>query len=269
MLSVCREQHEYAQAILRGTVVDTRFFAYIRAARAIAEGDKEDDDWTDPTVWHATNPSVGVTINLDDFAADCDEAKKSPATLAAFKRYRLCVWATSTNPWLRLEDWQACGDTFTEADLLGRACYGGLDLASTRDLAAFVLCFPDGEDRYQLLPYLWLTEATVEHVDAAEQYRVWARTGVLRTTPGNVCDYAFIKRDIVALSQKFRLREYAFDPWNAEKTTQELEEQHGIKRIEFRQTIQNFAEPTREFERLVIGGGLRHPGHPSLTLLGP
>jgi phage terminase large subunit-like protein len=28
---------------------------------------------------------------------------------------------------------------------------------------------------------------------------------------------------------------------------------------------ENFAEPTREFERLVIGGGLRHPGHPVLT----
>lgn len=263
--SVCYEQHTYARGILRGDIADTRTFAYIRAARQRSEGDEVDDDWTEPTTWRRANPSLGITIKEDDFAAEVEEAKKLPASEASMKRYSFNVWATATNPWLRWEDWAKCHKKFTEADLLGCRCYGGLDLASTRDMAAFVLCFPWDESVYRLLPFFWLPEETVRARESPELYRVWAKAGFLRVTPGNVTDYAFIKRDIGELNQKFRIGEFAYDPWNAEKLTQEIEEEHGIKRFAFGQTIGNFAPATKEFERLLLSGRLQHDGHPVLS----
>lgn len=265
MLSVCREQHDYARAILNGSVEDTRVFAYIRAARQRSEGDEADDDWTDPETWRRANPSLGLTIDEKEFAADVAEAEKSPTTQSSFKRYSLNTWATSTNPWLRSQDWSACRRPFAAADMAGRPCYGGLDLASVSDLCAFALAFPWDTDLYRLLCWFWLPEDTVADKDSPEQYRVWARAGHLRVTPGNVTDYAFIKRDLLQLARDYDLREYAYDPWNAEQLTQSLEEEGGIKRVAFPQTVNHYAEPTREFERLVIAGKMHHDGNPVLA----
>jgi phage terminase large subunit-like protein len=265
VLSVCYEQHTYARGILRGDIVDSRFFAQVRAARQRSEGDEVDDDWTDKETWKRANPSLGTIIKEDDFAAEAEEAKKIATVESSFKRYSLNIWATSTNPWLRGEDWSKCAREYTAEDLHGLRCFGGLDLASTRDLCAFVLCFPWDTETYRLLPYFWLPEDTVRDPSAPEQYRVWRRAGLLKTTPGNVTDYAQVRRDIGELSRAFRIHEFAFDPWNAEKLTQEIEEEFAIKRFAFGQTIYNFAGPCKEFERLLLAGRLQHPGNPILT----
>ena len=128
-------------------------------------------------------------------------------------------------------------------------------------MTSFVLLFPDGEDRYLVLPYFWLPED-----NRLPEHQVWADQGFLRLTPGSTCDYSFVKRDIVALAKKFNIREFGFDDYNAEQLTQDLHEQHDIQRVNFPQTISAFAGPTSEFERLVISRGLVHNGHPILSL---
>lgn len=257
-LSVCREQYDYAKGVLAGTVQDDRFFAYIREAQP-------DDDWMLPEIWKKANPSLGITINEADFAADMLEASKTPTTQASAKRYSLNIWATATNPWLKMGDWLNCYEPFTLDQLEGQTCYAGLDLAKTRDMTALLLIFRDFEGIYRLVPYFWLPEAAATDPDKPEEYRVWARDKLLELTPGNVCDYAFVSKRIVELKERFDIRELGFDPYNAEQMTQELEANHDLKRVAFPQTIQNFAEPTKEFERLVLSGGLKHNGHPILT----
>ena len=61
--SICREQHDYAEKVLDGTIEDPSFLPFIAAAGA--EG-----DWTDPDVWRKANPSFGVTISPEPFAED-------------------------------------------------------------------------------------------------------------------------------------------------------------------------------------------------------
>lgn len=260
---VCREQHDYARAVLRGEVPDTRLFAYIRAARQTAEGDAADDDWRDPAAWRRANPSLGATIREADFAADVAEAERSPLAAAAFKRYSLNVWSASTNPWLRSEDWAACrGGRDPEP---GAACFGGLDLAKTQDMTALALLFPGEGGRYALRAWFWLPEDRALSPDAPPHYRLWAERGLLELTPGNVCDYAFVRRRVAELAGRYDLRELAYDPYNAEQLTQELEAGHGVRRVAFGQTVPNFASPTAEFERLVLARLLEHDGNPILA----
>lgn len=261
-LSVCYKEYEYATRILAGEEIDVRHHCYIRDAAPT-------DDWTEPAVWLKANPSMGdgdaYPLKVDDFAADVAKAKATPTTQATFKRYRLNVWQTAAHPWLDMTHWRACTDSFDESELIGRDCFGGLDLAKTRDTTAFVLVFPWGEDEYRLLPYFWLPEGAVTSGNAPQDFRRWAESGQLTLTPGNVCDYAFVEQRILELSNQFSIRGFAYDPYNAEQVTQRLDELHGIPRTVFKQTINNYAEPTREFERLVISGKLRHNGHPLLT----
>jgi len=258
VLSVCSEQRQYALDVLAGRVRDTRFFGYVRAA------DPQTDDWTAETTWHKANPSLGQTIRLDDFRADFQEALKSPSTQSSFKRYSLNIWATGSDPAIPKHVWDACAREFTAETFQGEACVAGLDLSKSRDMTALTLTFfRDGV--YYWLPYFWLPENTIEDRGNNEYYRVWREMGVLAATPGDVCDYRQIEQDIVALHQQFDIRGVYYDPYNAESLVQRLDEEQGIPRYAFGQTIQNFAGPTGELERLLLSQGLLHNNHPILS----
>jgi hypothetical protein len=84
------------------TVEDLSFFGCIRGAGL-------EQDWTDPEVWRRANPSFGITIDADQFAEDCEEARQSPAKENSFRRYRLNQWTEQDVRWLSLEKWDACG----------------------------------------------------------------------------------------------------------------------------------------------------------------
>jgi phage terminase large subunit-like protein len=60
--SICGEQYEYANRVLSGEVADTSFYARIYEAGM--------DDWGLEETWRKANPSLGVTVQLDQFRAD-------------------------------------------------------------------------------------------------------------------------------------------------------------------------------------------------------
>lgn len=145
----------------------------------------------------------------------------------------------------------------------GTPCYGGLDLARTRDTTALGLIFDLG-DVLAAFAKLWLPEDTAKELVGTVPYQLWAQKGLITLTPGNVCDYEFVERDILALHAMFPLLELRFDPYNAENLTQRLEA-GGIPRVAFAQTIGNFAAPTAELERLILSQKIVHDGHELLA----
>lgn len=71
------------------------------------------------------------------------------------------------------------------------------------------------------------------------------------------------ERIVNDLDQRFRIEEIAFDPYGATEMVAQLMD-HGLKMVEFRQTIQAFNEPTQKLEALVASGRIEHGGHPVL-----
>lgn len=259
--SVCYKLYERAKAILSGDITDQSFFACVYEADEI-------DDWSDPAVWRKANPSLGSTIIEEDFGRDADEAKERLSTEVSFKRYSLNLWAKAASPWLRATDWSSCGDSYNDDDMNGRDCWIGLDLAKTRDMTAGVAVFnpTDQDPLWRLLAYFWMPEDTARDPQRRGDYEQWAADGWLTLTPGNVCDYGYVKKFIgESLASKFNVRELVYDPWGAEHLTQEISDEYGIERVSFGQTITNFAEPTSEFERLVVSRMLRHNDNPILS----
>ena len=76
-------------------------------------------------------------------------------------------------------------------------------------------------------------------------------------TDGDVCDYDVVFRDLLELSEQYCVQEILYDPYNAEHLMQQFSEQTGIERKIFPQTIKHFAEPTKEFERLITNRELK------------
>jgi phage terminase large subunit-like protein len=258
--SICWELHEHARQVLDGTVDDPSFFAYIRAA-------PEDADWTDEAVWRAANPALGDFRSLDEMRALAERARQVPALENAFRRLYLCQWTASETRWLALDRWDACAGAVDRAALRGRDCYAGLDLASTTDLAALVLVFPDGAEPegYDVLPFFWVPAATVAERTRRDRvpYDLWVRQGLVQATPGNVIDYGAIRQTLRDVGAEFRIRELGFDRWGATQLAQELGDD-GLPVVAMGQGFATLSPPTKELLNLVLAGRLRHGGHPVL-----
>ena len=256
--SVCYQQHQKAQDILDGRQYDPTFYPVIYGAPM-------DADWTDPEVWKKANPSLGVTIEIEKLEAACNSAKQNPAEENVFRQLRLCQWTKQTVRWMPMEKWDACAQPVDARLLEGRPCYAGLDLSSTTDLTSLVLVFPPQEEgeSYQVLPYFWVPDETMDlrvrrdHVN----YDLWARQNLILTTEGNVVDYDAIIQFMSDLSEKYDIREVAYDRWNSSMMVSHLTD------LGFTMVGQGFAsmsEPTKQLMRLVLGRGLAHGGHPVL-----
>jgi phage terminase large subunit-like protein len=253
--SICWEQHERAEQVIAGRLEVDDFFALIFAADPEA-------DWTDEATWRRANPSYGVTVKADQMASDCAEARQSPGKENAFRRYRLNQWTEQDVRWLSLEKWDACEPAATPAELEGCSCFAGLDLASTTDIAAFVLVFPNPEGGYDVLPRFWVPEENARERERKDRvpYTQWIREELITATPGNVIDYDVIRRDIVELAKRFHIVKVAKDRWNSQQIGTQLEGD-GFEVVDFGQGYASMSAPTKELEKLILGGKLRHGGN--------
>ncbi len=256
--SICWEQHEYARQIKAGIIEDDSFLGVIYGADA-------DDDWLDESVWRTVNPSLGATLKLDYLRNEAHKAQMLPAYQNTFRRLHLNQWTQQETRWLPLENWDTCGTPVNTTLLRGAKCYGGLDLASTSDLASFVLCFPSesGEkEHYAWLPFFWIPQENMIKRSRKDRvsYDAWVRDGLISATEGNMIDYGYIIRDIEALGEKFNIQEIAFDRWGAFQVSQALEGA-GFTMVGFGQGFVSMAGPTKELLRLILSDRLSHGGH--------
>lgn len=258
--SICYEVHQKALDIQAGRKIDPTFYSVIYGA-------DESEDWTDPKVWAKANPSLGITVGIDKVAAACESAKQNPGEENAFRQLRLNQWVKQAVRWMPMHKWDACAFPVNPEDLEGRVCYAGLDLSSTTDITALVLVFPptDDEDRYQILPFFWLPEETLDlrvrrdHVP----YDVWERQGHIMTTEGNVVHYGYIEQFIENLGLKYNIREIAYDRWNASALVQRLEDE-GFTMVDFGQGFSSMSNPTKDLMRLTLEQKIAHGGQPVL-----
>lgn len=258
--SVCFEQHQKAEDILQGRKIDPTFYPVIYGA-------SDDADWSSEEVWRKANPSLGHTIDIEKVRNAYLSAKDNPAEENIFRQLRLNQWVKQSTRWMQMEKWDACAFPVNERELLGRECYGGLDLSSSIDITAFVLVFPPRSDmeKYIFLPYFWIPEENMirrvrrDHVP----YDVWAKQGFLQTTEGDVIHYGFIEKFIDDLGKKFHIKEIAFDRWGAVQMVQNLEGL-GFTVVPFGQGFKDMSPPTKRLMELVLEKNIAHGGHPVL-----
>lgn len=258
------ERHAYALDVLNGVIEDDTFFAFVAAA-------DEGDDPFDPATWWKANPGLGVTPRLEAMVALAEKARKVPAFYNDFLRYHLNIWTKQVRRWLKPEDWAACdGRPLDLEQLRGRPCWAGLDLSRKLDLTSLVLVFPEEDGSITVLSRFWIPEARVgakEGTPAEKNaYPMWVREGWMEATPGNVVDYARIRRDLNELrAAGIAIQQIAYDPLNATQLVTELQEDDGFPCVEFGQGFKSMSEPTKTLEAKVVGHQVHHGGHPVLA----
>lgn len=256
--SICWEQHDYAVKVLTGIIQDDSFLAVIYAA-------DEKDDWTDPKVWAKANPGLGKSITLEYLQNEAKRAAEVPAYQNTFRRLHLNQWTEQETRWIDMAVWERNELSVNPDELEGRECFGGLDLASTTDIAAFNLTFPPKapDERWKTLWWFWVPEEGIAIRSKKDRvpYDIWERDGFITATEGNITDYDVIRRDIVKLKELYNIKEIAYDRWNATQLTTQLEGD-GFTMVPFGQGFASMAAPTKELLGLLTGDRIAHGNNP-------
>lgn len=245
--SVCYNEREYTRKVNEGTIEDEGRFGVIFAA-------DEDDDWTDPEVWHKANPNLGVSVSVESMQRSCSKAQEMPSRKNQFKRKRLNIWTRQETKWIETGTWRRAQRDYNEHDLKGRPCFGGVDYGKTDDLTAWVLAFPEPDDpqTVKVLCRAWCPEERLHADDNiySESYINWKERGWLKTVPGEVMDYRPVKQKIVEDTQTFDLIDLAVDRhFQGHQQMIELQEDEGISVVSMRTTYTDMTSPCDEFER--------------------
>ena len=237
-------------------------------------------DIYDENLWKQCNPSYGVTMKARKFRKEASAAKQSEAAERGFRWLRLNQWVSTKDVgWLPLTLYdktqigpsaKAEREAWMFDHLIGKTCYGGLDLSSTTDLTAFVLLFPPqpGLDTWVMVPHAW---RPLDGVLEAEQrdhvpYRDWERAGFLDLCKGDMIDYRMVERTIYDAAEAYDLRCVGVDPFLSRTLVSRFmsdendagEHKTSVQCIDIPQGIRYMSPPTKELERLIRSHQMLH-----------
>lgn len=236
--------------------------AYFCIIYALDEG----DDWQDEATWQKANPNLGVSVSLDYLREQFLTAQRLPSEEVPFKTKHLNLWTDSSTVWLPHQLWMQGAHGTPVDELRGRKAWGGLDLASVSDITALVLIFPTDGGAFDVRCWFWVPEEKVDERTRKDSvpYRQWVNEGWLLTTPGNVTDYNFIKKQVHELCAQYLVQIIEYDRYNASQMVVDLT-QEGVPMQPFGQGFVSMNAPTKELERLVLDGRVHHYGNPVLA----
>jgi phage terminase large subunit-like protein len=250
--SVYATKREYVEGLVAGTVVDETYWAVIFAIDDKVEGF---DPFSDETLG-AANPGAGWTVTWDYLHAQANVARQSPAQLNRYLRLHLNIRTKQLTRWIPLDRYDATGQLIDDAEWKGKVVTGGLDLSTSADLTAFAIFGRDDERGHRVRVMHWLPEERIDELERLTKMPLkrWVKEGWLRSTEGNVVDYAQVRADIIAERDKLGItfESVAYDPWNASETVTALQDD-GFNMVPVRQGYANLSPPTKALERMILG----------------
>ncbi|MCB2190419.1 MAG: terminase large subunit [Deltaproteobacteria bacterium] len=256
---VMTELVNYGQQVLDGVVQDESFLPVIFSAPLDA------DPW-DKKVWKACNPALGDFRSLEEMRQFAAQAQRIPAKESVFRNLYLNQPVEADTRFIAGPDWDACAGKVDPAALVGRPCWAGLDLGSTRDLTALVLFFP--EDEGAVLPFFWVPgESLAEREDHDKvPYRTWHAKGLIEATEGRAINRRAIAYRLGEIAALYDLKGLAFDRWRIEDLQVILaDEGISLPLVPWGQGFKDMGAATDALEAAILNQKIRHGGNPVLT----
>jgi phage terminase large subunit-like protein len=252
--SICNEELERAQSVRDGVTINADYLPIIFET-------PKDADWKDEETWKKANPTYPITPKRDFLIKKCNAAKNSPRKESSFKRLYLNMKTNTIEGWLNMDYWRLCAEDFDENDLKGQDCYIGFDLASKIDLTSMIAYFPEGG---HLVDRFYAPDLAIYN-DVTGHYQEWKDFDYITCSGEKTTDYRYMIEDIKLFRELFNIKCLCFDPHNAniliamleEMFEKEIEEDENFL-LEFKQTYTNYNESSKEFERKIIEGEMRH-----------
>lgn len=196
-----------AVKILDGVVDDDKFLPIL------FELDNE-SDWDNIEELKKSNPMMPYMDTLKPYLESrILEAKNTGGSTEVNIKIKNCgIWVDAAETWISSEIIHGNNHGITDAELIGKECYTGLDLAKSEDLNAFALFFPNVRPNIHAIKMMyWIPEEKVrnnrDHVD----YTKWVQEGKMIQQEGNTADHVLIAKDIIKELEKYKVKRFGYD----------------------------------------------------------
>lgn len=226
----------------------------------------DEDPFADETI-RLANPHFDALMNKAEVRRQAEDARRLPSREASYRNLILNQRIEARSPFVSRAVWQENGGA--AGDLDGRKVWAGLDLSSVSDLTALVMV----DDTGGVHSTFWLPREGLAEKSRTDRvpYDVWARDGLLKTTPGRSIEYEFIAEHLRGLFDRCDVQALAFDRYNMKFLRPWLEkvgfsEAELAKFVEFGQGMVSMSPALRELESKLLATRLRHGNHPVLTM---
>jgi len=244
----------------------------------------EVDDVFVEECWYLANPALNDFRSLEDLRVVAKRAKRMPSFEASFRNLYLNQRVDSKSPMIPRAEWESC---FSEYDFVrGEDIFLGLDLSGSTDLTAMVAVSATNGERVK--SWFWKPEGLIsdhEHRDRVP-YSLWAKQGIITTTPGKTVNHGFVAKILGEISEKYNILGLAYDRWRIndflvaldslgieawidksqrEDTEDFLESRDGIRLVPFGQGFRDMGPALENLEMSILEGNLQHDGNPCLT----
>lgn len=267
----CYRLRKVAINVLKGLKKDETFLPIICTL-------DENDDWEDERNWQKANPLLHESVDLEFLRTRFKKAKNEGGTKEVdFKTKNLNIWTQSGETWVQDHKFMKNQHQLNDKDLVGRPCFGGLDLGHSIDLNAFVLLFPnigtfestdEGTGHIKTLPihgvkrWLWIPEAKLQEYKDDADWLNWKNSGIIEVTDGDFVDHEYITFKIDELSKLYKIESIAIDPYIARHYVVKMLSDYGMDFTELRQGFLSLSAPTKELERMLTAGELEFYNDP-------
>lgn len=231
--------------ILEGIVEDDSWFS------ALYQID-DTDDWKDKSIWKKACPSLGVTIDYDIIEKDFNNAISNPSQEVQFKTKQLNMWCHSSKTWLTMEEIREVTQSFDFSifDPEEEFSIVGCDIAYRSDLCVLTTLI-EHKDKLWFKAFPFICERALEESKNKELYKKWKDKGYLQVIPGKALDLDVVINKLIELNNEFPVATVAYDPFQATQLCIKAQSE-GMDIRPVRQSLAHFAEPTAQFETLVL-----------------
>jgi len=257
--SLMSEQVAYAEKVLAGTVKDDSYHATIYAAAHDA------DPWSEAT-WRAYNPALGDFLSLDHIRDEAAQAQQMPSMEPGFRLLYLNQPTQNFTAFLKAKDWQACAADLDIREYYDKRCVWGLDLASTTDMCALAMYFPDDG---ALFNWHWIPSEGLEDRERRDHvpFGTWIDQGFVETAEGRAVEPEFMATRLVELLDDFPKLEYmVFDRWGSKELLRLLRDKGFNREVHpHGQGFRDMNQSVPTFERAVLAERIKHNSNPVMT----
>lgn len=189
------------------------------------------EEVADPRMWPKANPNIGMTVSYDTYQLDVERAEKAPASrndiLAKrfgipMEGYTYFFTYEETIPHRKTSFWEM-------------PCALGADLSQGDDFCAFTFLFPLRVG-FGVKTRSYISRLTLDKLPGAMRlkYQEFMDEGSLHILEGTILDMMEVYEDLEAFieTEKYDVRAFGFDPYNAKEFVTRWEQENGPYAIE-------------------------------------
>lgn len=248
---------------------------------------EDDCDLLDEKQWHAANPALGDFRSLEDLRTFAHRASRLPSEEAEFRLLYLNQRVSLHAPIIARSDWVKCEARPSIKPVNLKALnskldfapkeeiYLGLDMSKTTDLTA--LLGVSAHENSRVKGWYWKPEGYLEEHTKRDRtrYDVYAKEGMLLTSPGRVINPRDIAVKIIELCESYTVLGLAFDRARMAEVLRYFADQDflasvngedgGLRLVPWGQGFIGFAPAVTALEHAVLMDELKHDGHPLTT----